>query len=252
MFLRVLTLGFCLLAAFPTQAGNITLNADDKVEYHQKEQKLVAVGNAVASKDDMSIKADKLVGYYTPKTKNKISRVEAFDNVKMHSPDADASGNKMVYDVAADTVVLTGAPAKIKLPDAEITADGSITYYQSRQKAVATKNVTATNAKGSKVYADLMTAYFTKDADGKLSLDKIDIENNVKIVNKDATVTALKGTYFASTGKIKLFEDVVINQNGNILRGAKAETNLNTGVSKLLSGGKKGRVSGVFKEKKKD
>lgn len=252
MTLRLLALGFCLWIAFPAQAGNIMLNADEKVEYHQNEQKLVAVGNAVASKDDMSIRADKLVGYYAPKTKNKISKVEAFDNVKMHSTEADAFGSKMIYDVAADTVVLTGAPAKIKLPDAEITAEGSITYYQTQQKAVATKNVIATDAKGSKVYANLMTAYFTKDKEGKLSLDKIDIEDDVKIINKDATVTALKGTYFASSGKIKLFEDIVINQNGNILKGAEAETNLNTGVSKLLSGGKKGRVSGIFKEKKKD
>ena len=66
-------------------------------------------------------------------------------------------------------------------------------------------------------------------------------------------MTALRGTYLAQAGKINLFDDVVINQNGNILKGSRAETDLNTGISKILSGSSsKGRVSGVFKEKKKE
>ena len=97
-----------------------------------------------------------------------------------------------------------------------------------------------------------MTAYFTKDANDKMILNKIDIEQNVKITSQDTVVTALRGTYYAIDGKIKLFDDVVINQNGNILNGSTAETDLNSGISKILSGAKSGRVSGVFKEKKKE
>ena len=95
-----------------------------------------------------------------------------------------------------------------------------------------------------------MTAWFTKDKNGKLILDNVDIEKNAKIVTPDGTVTAKKGNYNAITGIIKLFDDIEISQNGNVLRGSKAETNLNTGISKILSGTK--RVSGVFKEKKKN
>lgn len=247
--ISVLTL--CLLASFSAHAGNITLDADNQVEYHQKEQKLVAEGNAVAAKDDMKIKADKLVGFYDPKIKNKITRIEASGNITLTTPQATASGNTLIYSVDADSAVLDGTPAHIKTPDADIAADGTITYYQSEQKAIALNNVIATDAKGNQVHADLMTAWFTKDSDGKLVLNKIDIEQNLKIISKEATVTALKGTYYALDGKIKLFDDVVISQNGNILKGDTAETNLNTGVSKILSGGKSGRVSGVFKEKSK-
>lgn len=252
MLLRLTILVSCLLSATPLQAGDITLDADKQVEYYQKEQKLVASGNAVAAKDDLSIHADTLIGYYNPEIKNKISRLEAHDNVKMISSQTQASGNNLVYDVKADTAVLKGSPARIKTPDAVITAEGDITYYQTAQKAIATKNVIATDADGNKVYADLMTAWFTTDKTGKMVLDKIDIEQNVKIVSKDAEVTALKGTYYAASGKIKLFDNVIIKQGGNILKGSKAETDLNTGISKILSGGLKERVSGIFKEKKKE
>ena len=250
MRLTPAVLMFCL-SAVSAQAGNITLNADNQVEYHQKEQKLVASGNAVAAKDDMTIKADKLIGFYTPSAPNKISRIEALKDVVLTTPETQAFGNSLIYSVDTDSAVLKGEPARIKTADADITAKGSITYYQSEQKAVAVDNVTAVDTKGNKVRADLMTAWFTKDADNKLTLDKIDIEKNLKITAQDADITAVKGTYFARTGKIKLFEDVVINQNGNILKGDTAEADLNTGISKILSGAKSSRVSGVFKEKKK-
>ena len=77
MLIRLLVIFACFFSIGQANAEDIKLNADQRVEYHQNEQKLVAVGNAVASKGSMSIKADKLVGYYSPKQKNKISRVEA-------------------------------------------------------------------------------------------------------------------------------------------------------------------------------
>ncbi len=252
MILRLVLAILFILDISVAAAGDITLNADNRVEYHQKEQKLVAVGNAVASKDDLSIKAQTIIGYYNPKIKNKISKVEATNDVHLVSSQAEAFGDSLIYDINQDSAVLKGSPARIKTPDADITAQGSITYYPSQQKAIAIDGVIATDAKGNKVFADLMTAYFTKDANGKMILNKIDIEQNVKITSQDTVVTALRGTYYAIDGKIKLFDDVVINQNGNILNGSTAETDLNSGISKILSGAKSGRVSGVFKEKKKE
>ncbi len=250
---RLATLIFVLFGICPAFAGDITLDADGGVEYHQKEQKLVAVGNARAAKDDMSIRAETLVGFYDPQVKNKLHRLEAYEQVRLKTARAEADGNSLIYDIDDDAAVLKGAPAHIKTADADITAKGSITYYQSRRQAVARDGVIATDTKGNRVFADLMTAYFTDDGTGKLVLDKIDIEQNVKIISEDTTVTALRGTYLPRSGVVNLFEDVVINQNGNILKGARAESNLNTGISKMISGGTShGRVSGVFKEKKKE
>ena len=248
----MLTFILCFLISLPSFAGDITLDADEQVEYHQKEQKLVAKGNAKATKDNLSIHADTLIGYYNPQSKNKISRIEAHQNVKMITPDANAFGDKMIYDVKKDTAILNGTPAKIKSPEFNITSKGPITYYQSQQKAIADNGVEAVDSKGNHVYADLMTAWFTKDTNNQLVLDKIDIEQNVKITGKDTTVTALKGTYNALTEKIYLYDDVTIIQNGNVLKGSRAETDLKTSISKILSDGQKGRVSGVFKEKKKE
>ncbi len=43
-------LALTIALAFPAHAEDIRLTADDKVEWHQNEQKMVAVGNAIATK----------------------------------------------------------------------------------------------------------------------------------------------------------------------------------------------------------
>lgn len=249
-------LGIFLLALTSSAfAEDINITADNKVEFHQKSQKIVATGNAFASKGKMSIKSDTLTGYYKEKSNNskgQIKRIVAHGNVIMHSPKADASGNQLDYDIEQDKAVLTGTPSLIKTDKETISAQNNITYYPSEQKAIAIGNVEATDQQNNKIFSDKMIAYFEKDPNNKdgITLNKVEIFGNIKIITPDAEVSAEKGTYSPKKGLIKLFNNVIINQQGNILKGDKAETNLNTGISKLIAKDGKSRVKGVFKEKK--
>ena len=97
-----------------------------------------------------------------------------------------------------------------------------------------------------------MVAFFTKEnaKSSNLVMRKVQIFGHVKITTSNAEVTAERGVYYPQEGKVRLDDNIVINQNGNTLKGDKAETNLNTGISKLISTSQSGRVKGVFKEKK--
>lgn len=236
-------------------AENINITAKDKVEWHQKEMKVVAIGDAVATKGNLKIESDTLTGYYNSQAtnaKNNINRVVADGNVKMSSPKADALGKKLDYNLQQDVAILTGDPATIKTLTETISAKDRIIYYPSEQKAVAIGSVHAIDNKKNNLYADKMVAYFTKQANSSenLMLTKVDIFGNIKIITSDAEVSAEKGTYLPQEGLVRLFNNVIINQSGNLLRGDKAETNLNTGISKLISSHSNSRVKGVFKEKK--
>ena len=92
---------------------------------------------------------------------------------------------------------------------------------------------------------------FEKNAQtGNMEMNKIEIYDNIKIVTDKASVTADKGVYLPQTGIIKLYDHVFIDQQGNKLQGDFAETNLNTGKSRIIAGKtSQGRVSGVFKQK---
>lgn len=245
-----------LSTATIAQAQYITLDADKEVIWDSKAQKMSAIGNAVATKGDMTVKAAKMEAYYAKNNstgKNTITEVHAYDNVIMTSPKANAYGDTLDYDVIKDEIILKGQPAKLKTEKEIITAKDSITYYPTPQKAIALGDVQATDKDNNKIFAQKMIAFFQKNEKGETEMDKVEIYDNVKIVTKDATVTADKGLYLPKIAVIKLFDNVLIDQQGNKLKGDFAETNLNTGKSRIIAGQtSQGRVSGIFKEKKKD
>lgn len=243
---------FWLLPFTSAHGEDINLYADKQVEVHQNEQKMVAVGNALARKGDNSIYADTLTAFYEKNKQGKtvFKTLHADGHVKAISPTTKAYGNKMDYDLQAEEIILTGTPAKIESSKGEtITAEEQIIYYPDKQIAVATGNVIAKDQENT-VYADKMISYFQKNASGDLEMKEVKIFDNVKIVTPQATATSDRGSYLPNEGTVHLFDNVIINQDGNILKGDHAETNLNTGISRMLSGKNGQRVSGVFKEKK--
>ncbi len=257
MFKPAYVLAALLILSPATQAQYMNLTADKEVEWDSLAQKMTAVGNAIASKKDLQIRADKMTAYYAKNSsaakKSSITEVHAAGNVIVTTPKAKAYGQTMDYDLTKDSVVLKGAPAKIQTEKETITAKDNITYYPAQEKAVALGNVIATDKQNNKIYSDKMVAFFEKNSQtGNMEMNKIEIYDNIKIVTDNATVTADKGMYLPQTGVIKLYDHVLIDQQGNKLRGDFAETNLNTGKSRIIAGKtSQGRVSGVFKQKQK-
>lgn len=151
-------------------------------------------------------------------------------------------------------MLLQGTPAKVKTATETITATDGITYYPNAQKAIAVGNVRADNGK-DKVFGDKMIAYFEPKSptDNALEMKRVEIYGNVKIINADTTVWADKGIYHPQTGIVQLYEHITIEQNGNRLHGDYAQSDLNSGISKIMAGKtSKQRVTGVFKEKSKN
>lgn len=245
--LPLLVLSATFAAPVNALAGDITVTAEEKVEIYQTEKKAVAVGNAVAVKDGMTVNGDRLTVFFADNGsgKNEITELNADGRAHLQTGKADAFGDRLEYYMDGNYVVIKGKPARVKDENASVFADNGITYYPDRGMAVAKGNVVADNGK-NKIFADVMETYFKTGKDGTEVLERVEIPENPKIVTADGEVTAATGIYYPDQGKVYLYENVVISQNGNVLHGDKAETDLNTGISKVLSGGK--RVSGVWYE----
>ena len=99
----------------PLPAAEINIYADNKVEVHQNDQKIVAIGNAVANKQDNTIYADEMTAFYTKNAKGKteFKTLHAKGNVRAVSPTSKAYGNTMDYDLKKEEITLVGTPAKI-------------------------------------------------------------------------------------------------------------------------------------------
>lgn len=112
---------------------NETVTARDAIEYYSKERKAVAIGDAVVvSKNQRSVAADKLIGYFLPPAaapagaspqkpdaqkpdaqepdtqSGKLREVQAFGHVVVHSPTEIATGDEGVYHPATSIAILTG------------------------------------------------------------------------------------------------------------------------------------------------
>ena len=223
----------------------IEISADDGIEWQQKSQAYIARGNARAVQGEVTIFGDVLIAYYrkVPQGGTQIWRMDAIGNVRIVSPEQTAYGAKAVYGVESGVLVMTGKPLLVTKTD-RITARDSLEYWEKRAIAVARGNAIAIRG-DKRLRADVLIAYFVKGKDGKSEMQRIDAFDNVLISTPTEIVRAQRGVYNVKTGIIVATGSVRITRGQDQLNGEAAEINLNTGVSRMLSGGG-GRVYGIF------
>lgn len=172
---------------------------------------------------------------------------------------AYASGNKDVYaygdwgklwsksfsyDKTKSVLTLYGK-SKIISENKTLWADEKIKYYQFDNKVEAIGNVKSIQ-NDQELYADRLVIYL---ADGQTDrVKKVEAFGNVILNSKDGTAKGDRGVFWPESGEAELYDNVSVEQNGNIAHGQKAVTNLKTSVSKIMSEpNKKTRVSGVIR-----
>lgn len=288
--LVTLALGAALMAVLPGSAlaqgfemsksgdQQIQVYADNGIEWHSEELRVIARGNAHAIRGNMTVDADVLTAHYRKGPKgDEIWRLDADGNVVIRSPNDTATGHKAIYDLDKSIFVLKGAPAKLVTPTDSYQASESLEYWELKKMAVLRGDAVATQQGDKTLKGDVLTAHFkdksaappkagakpvqsgqSSGGDGKgLELQRADAYGHVVIQSKSETVTGERGDYDAETGIATVTGSVKISrEGGNQLEGGWAHVNLNTGVSKLFptaaGAAESGqRVQGVFIPQKK-
>jgi lipopolysaccharide export system protein LptA len=92
-----------------TETDRIT--ARDSLEYWEKRNLAVARGNAIAERGENKLRADVLTAHFRKdaKGKSRVSKVDAFDNIVITTPDEIVRSNRGVYDVETGIAKLTGS-----------------------------------------------------------------------------------------------------------------------------------------------
>ncbi len=88
----------------------------------------------------------------------------------------------------------------------EINAEDGIEWRRNEQLYIARGNAQAIRGELT-VYADVMTAHYSKNQDGDTDIDRIDIEGNVRIVSPTETVYGDRGAYDVPNGVLVLVGD---------------------------------------------
>lgn len=205
-----------------------TLSAKDKSVFFQNNHIIKAYGNVVLTQNNTRLKADEIIAYMNEKDNHKIDRAEAYGNVYIITPEQTARGACGVYDAAQNRIVLENVCKNPKY--------ASVSAVEVKQEQ-------------NTLTARRMVAYLV--AGEKQQLDRVEAYGGVHVVTPKGTATGDTGYYRPKENVVELIGNVVIEQNGNFIRGGRAETDLQTSISKI-TGFKKGeRISGIFYNKRK-
>ena len=93
------------------------ITAQDRIEYHEKDQRLLAIGNAVATRDNQVLQGDIITAYFIEDDKGDtaIKRIEADGNVSISTDQEVITGKYGIYkpqsnmaEVRGDVVIKRG------------------------------------------------------------------------------------------------------------------------------------------------
>lgn len=151
----------------------------------------------------------------------------------------------LAFALLAILAATATAPAATPAPPAtgpiSISGD-SFAVDDTTHAATFTGNVQVT-APGVKLSADTVTASY--GAAGPSSIKAFVANGHVSIVMPQQTAHGDRATYDPATHILKLTGNVVVESSGGHITGGEMDVNVQTRVTSF-SGGKGGRVTGVF------
>jgi lipopolysaccharide export system protein LptA len=213
----------------------IEISADNGIEWNRDAKTYTARGNAVAAQGDSEIHADTLTASYSSSSSSDIDHVVADGQVKVINPNQTAYGDHADYDRARKLLVMTGSALKIETTAQTVTARDAFEYWQDQDAMVAKGGVVIAKSDGTTIKSDLATSYFRKNAEtGKHEIFQVKAEGHVRIDTGKEVVTCEHAVYDPKTQIAVLTGDVVLNQGRSQFQGARAELDMNKGISRLL------------------
>jgi lipopolysaccharide export system protein LptA len=254
----------------------IEITARQGIEWDRDASRYVATGDAAARQGDTTVRADRLVAWYRQAATGgtEIFRYEAQGNVRIATTTQTVFGDRGIFDVESDTMVVTGRALRLVTPTDTITARDSLEYHGKREVAVARGNAMVVSGE-RRMAADVMTAYFgpptpqraqaqprggqrqqparaqqaQPNAPENQRLKRVESFGNVHVSTPTEIARGDRGVYNMETSIAQLAGNVRLTRGDNQLAGDFAEVNNNTGISRLLSRPAEsgdGRVRGLF------
>ena len=224
------------------QLNQIIVEADNSIEYFEKQKVYVASGNAKASKNNFFIKADKIKAFMSKINNTNITNIEATGNVLIKNYDSLAKAGSAKYNFEKKLIVLRGDSQLIQSKKFKIFSNKSI-IFDDINKVAKGKGKVKLHLKGNvTISSDKMNANFSKLTNVLINANA---SGKVKINTNLETITCNSAKYKSKTGLITLSGNIVIKKNNNVLTGEKGYMNLKNRKSRIESSKSK-RVKGVF------
>ena len=232
--------------------SELTVEADESLEWFEKEKYYLAKGNVILKKDGVTLKANTIkADYIFENGENILKKIIAEDKVVLTKENTKATGQYMTYNLNDKIAKISGTFQTFSSPSGYVESTKNIIFDDVNNKAEAEGNVKIILSNKTIIYADNVKANFeptNKSLKKAIAKGNVIIENNTKDRKSKADI----GVYDANDEIIRLTGNVVIINQKSKLSGSKGITNLRTGISNIVGDEKnKKRVKGTFSPIKK-
>lgn len=128
-----------------------TITARDVLEYWRFKGEASAVGNAKVDRGEDIITADKITAFFSNKAagSNSIDQIDAYNNVKITTPDEILTGDNGTYNAANDTASLIGNVTILRGPNELHGARAEVNLTTNISKMFAQGTEGAGDARGA-------------------------------------------------------------------------------------------------------
>ena len=242
-----------LVCAKPdNNSSELTVEADESLEWFEKEKYYIAKGNVILKKDGVTLKANIVrADYILENGENILKKIVAKEKVFLFKENTKATGQYMTYNFKDEIAKISGAFQTFSSPSGYIESRKIIIFDDLKNTAKAEGDVKIVLSNKTIIYADKVKADFEPV---NKSLKTAVARGNVIIENKDKErkSKADLGIYNSNNKLVKLAGNVIIINQKSKISGSTGVTNLKTGVSNVLGDPKnKKRVKGTFSPVKK-
>ena len=191
---------------------------------------------------------------------SEIYRLDAIGHVRIVTPTDEAVGDKAVYDIDKAVLVMTGKGLRLTTPQYVMTARDSMEYWSQRHMAVGRGNALVVATDGRRLSGDVLVG-FTSDAgkpeagkpdagkpdsartaaatpgsvESTGKLERVEAYGNVEVRTQTDVVRGERGVYVPDTGVARVFGNVRVIHNQNVVTGAAADVNMKTGIAHVVS-----------------
>ncbi len=179
-----------------SHGGPIDITAQNGIEWLQNQHEVIALGDARAVRQNVTVTADRLIAYYRKKagnaaqpaaapatppaatpaaastgasgiagdedtSGNEIYRVEAEGHVQIFTATDHAQGDRAIYDLDQAVLVMTGHDLRLTTPNDVLTARDDLEYWSQKHMAVARGDAVVVTKDARRIAADVLVAYTT-------------------------------------------------------------------------------------------
>ena len=140
-------------------SSKLTVEADDSIEWFEKEKYYVAKGNVILKKDGFTLNANFVQAYYEIKDgENVLNKILAKDAVTLTKEKTKATGQSMTYNLNNKIAILSGPFQTLTSQSGYVESNEIIKFNDLKNKAEAEGKVKVILSNKTVIRADKINA----------------------------------------------------------------------------------------------